>query len=40
MANDRAKKPGDEVPPGRPQSGEHVCGRCKGSGKLNDTLLP
>ncbi|HEX2726126.1 MAG TPA: hypothetical protein VHN20_09930 [Beijerinckiaceae bacterium] len=26
------KKPGDEVPPGTPQSGEANCRRCHGSG--------
>ncbi|HVL59218.1 MAG TPA: hypothetical protein VM491_22220 [Burkholderiaceae bacterium] len=29
-----AKRPGDEVPPGTPQSGEDVCPRCGGSGRL------
>ena len=26
--------PGDEVPPGSPDSGENICPQCHGSGKL------
>jgi hypothetical protein len=26
-------RPGDEVPPGTPGSGDDVCPRCKGAGK-------
>jgi DnaJ-class molecular chaperone len=29
-------RPGDEVPPGTPQSGEAICPRCGGAGKLAD----
>ncbi|MBF6620044.1 MAG: hypothetical protein ITG02_07420 [Patulibacter sp.] len=28
--------PGDEAPPGTPGSGEDVCPRCGGSGRLDD----
>jgi RecJ-like exonuclease len=28
--------PGDEVPPGSPDSGEAVCPRCKGTGRAGD----
>jgi hypothetical protein len=34
------KKPGDEVPPGTPQSGEAICRRCKGSGRVEDEACP
>ena len=27
-------RPGDEVPPGTPGSGEDVCPRCHGSGRI------
>lgn len=27
-------RPGDEVPPGTPGSGEDVCPRCSGSGRI------
>jgi len=30
----RSQKPGDEVPPGTPQSGENLCRRCAGTGQL------
>lgn len=29
--------PGDEAPPGTPGSGEDVCPRCGGSGKVDGT---
>jgi DnaJ-class molecular chaperone len=29
------KKPGDEVPPGTPQSGEAMCRKCGGSGRID-----
>jgi DnaJ-class molecular chaperone len=35
-----AEKPGDEVPPGSPQSGENICPRCNGSGRLADAQCP
>jgi hypothetical protein len=28
--------PGDEVPPGSPDSGENICPKCHGSGKAGD----
>jgi DnaJ-class molecular chaperone len=34
------KSPGDEVPPGTPQTGEDVCPRCGGSGKLDGGECP
>lgn len=30
----RMARPGDEVPPGTPGSGDDVCPTCKGSGKI------
>jgi len=36
-AQDSGKmNPGDEVPPGSPDSGEAICPACKGEGKLED----
>ncbi|WP_119155220.1 hypothetical protein [Caldimonas tepidiphila] len=32
--------PGDEVPPGTPQSAEDVCGRCAGRGWLDAGVCP
>ncbi len=40
MADSDAKKPGDEVPAGTPQSGENTCRRCKGTGRLRDEPCP
>lgn len=37
---DHTRKPGDEVPPGTPQSAENVCRRCKGTGKTNGAPCP
>jgi DnaJ-class molecular chaperone len=34
------RKPGDEARPGSPQSGEHVCRRCRGTGRLRDAPCP
>ena len=34
------KNPGDEVAPGTPQTGEDVCPRCEGSGKLEGQACP
>ena len=31
--------PGDEAAPGTPGSGEDVCPRCHGSGKLDDDVV-
>ena len=33
--NNAPMNPGDEAPAGTPGTGEDVCPRCKGSGKLN-----
>jgi DnaJ-class molecular chaperone len=30
------RNPGDEVPPGTPQTGEDICPECNGSGKKAD----
>ncbi|WP_165842899.1 hypothetical protein [Phenylobacterium deserti] len=32
--------PGDQVPPGTPQSGENLCPRCGGSGRLQGAPCP
>jgi DnaJ-class molecular chaperone len=40
VADEPTKKPGDEVPPGTPQSGEAPCRRCKGTGKLDGAPCP
>jgi DnaJ-class molecular chaperone len=29
------QNPGDEEPPGTPQTGEHFCRKCKGSGTFD-----
>ncbi len=34
------KKPGDEVPPQTPQSGENICPRCQGAGKIEGKPCP
>ena len=34
------KSPGDEVPPGTPQSAENVCRSCGGTGKLDERPCP
>jgi DnaJ-class molecular chaperone len=33
-------KPGDQAPPGTPGSGENICRRCRGSGRLGDQPCP
>lgn len=33
----KQQRPGDEAPPGTPGTGENVCPRCGGSGKLPDS---
>jgi DnaJ-class molecular chaperone len=40
MAESDSKKPGDEVPAGTPQSGENLCRRCKGTGRVKDEPCP
>jgi hypothetical protein len=37
---DLARKPGDEAPPGAPGTGENVCRRCDGSGKVDGATCP
>jgi len=34
------KAPGDEVAPGSEQSGENVCRRCSGTGKVDEQRCP
>jgi DnaJ-class molecular chaperone len=34
--NPKTKNPGDEVPPGTPQSGENICRACNGSGRTDN----
>lgn len=34
--NTDPKRPGDEVRPGTPQSGENICRRCSGKGRQSD----
>ena len=36
MADEKEKQSPDAVPPGTPGSGENVCRRCEGRGKLSD----
>ena len=38
--NSDEAKPGDEVPPGTGQSGEAVCPRCDGSGRVKGGECP
>jgi DnaJ-class molecular chaperone len=37
---DDDRKPGDEVPPGSQQSGDAVCPKCNGAGKLAGDICP
>ncbi|WFT79268.1 MULTISPECIES: hypothetical protein [unclassified Methylobacterium] len=42
-ATDPAKdsaKPGDKAPPGTPGTGENICPRCHGSGRVEGTSCP
>jgi hypothetical protein len=39
VPNDK-QKPSDEVLPGTPQAGEHICRRCNGRGRLNEGPCP
>jgi hypothetical protein len=32
--------PGDDAPPGTPGTGEDICPKCSGTGKLNDKPCP
>jgi len=36
----RPLKPGDEAPPGTPGTGEDICPKCHGSGKLGGKTCP
>ena len=40
VAPGSSKSPGDEVPAGTPQTGEDVCPRCGGSGKVDGATCP
>jgi DnaJ-class molecular chaperone len=40
MADDPPLNPGDEAAPGTPGSGEDVCRRCNGSGRLGEGECP
>ena len=33
-------KPGDEAPPGTPQSAENLCPACGGTGRIDDAACP
>jgi hypothetical protein len=35
-----APKPGDEAPSGVPGTGENLCRRCGGSGRIDDAACP
>jgi hypothetical protein len=36
----RDPRPGDEAPPGTPGTGENLCPRCRGSGRLDGEACP
>ena len=40
MPDDPPLNPGDEAAPGTPGSGEDVCRRCNGTGRLDDAPCP
>ncbi len=40
MQSNPPMNPGDEAPPGTPGTGEDVCPRCHGSGKINSGDCP
>lgn len=33
-------KPGDQAPPGSPGTGENICPRCQGSGRIDGRTCP
>jgi hypothetical protein len=35
-----ASSPGDEVPPGTPGAGEHLCRHCGGTGQVDGETCP
>ena len=37
---EEASKPGDEVSPGTPQSGEGLCPKCSGNGEIAGASCP
>ncbi|MCE8039409.1 hypothetical protein [Halomonas sp. MCCC 1A11062] len=36
----RPEQPGDEAPPGTPGTGQNVCPKCKGDGRIDDGTCP
>jgi hypothetical protein len=36
----QATNPGDEAPPGTPGTGEDICPKCRGTGRLNGQDCP
>lgn len=40
MADKDSPKPGDEAPPGAPGSGEDLCKRCGGTGRIGAEACP
>ncbi len=40
MSNPDSTKPGDEAPAGVPGTGENLCRRCGGSGRVDDAACP
>lgn len=38
--NDETQNPGDVAPPGTPMTGEDVCPRCGGTGKVDGSECP
>ena len=40
MNDAMAPKPGDEARPGTPGTGENICPKCKGSGKIEGAECP
>lgn len=40
MQSNPPMNPGDEAPPGTPGTGEDICPRCHGSGKINGGECP
>jgi DnaJ-class molecular chaperone len=39
-ADQTGRKPGDEVPPGTPQSDENTCPKCQGVGRIENKECP
>jgi DnaJ-class molecular chaperone len=36
----RVEKPGDEISPGTPQSGDNICPNCRGTGQVDNNPCP